>query len=126
MADVKITALPAATSVAPSADVLPLVTGGGATTSKATPTQIVTAALDATAVTVDQGGTGAVTLTGYVKGSGQGQSFDALTFCSVSHRLTNVALPPTVPRTCAKKSLLRVSPESYWKIVIVTAVCGGT
>ena len=47
MADVKITALPAATSVVPGTDVLPLVTGGGATTSKATPNQVVNAVLSA-------------------------------------------------------------------------------
>lgn len=70
MADVKITALPAATTIAAATDVLPLVTGGGATTSKATPAQVVTAALTATKVTVAQGGTGVGTLTGYVKGSG--------------------------------------------------------
>jgi hypothetical protein len=62
MADVKITALPAATSVVAGDDVLPLVTGGGATTSKATPAQIVTAALTATPVTPAQGGTGVTSL----------------------------------------------------------------
>lgn len=61
MADVKITALPAAGSITAASDVLPLVTGGGATTSKATPAQVTTAALNATAVTVAQGGTGATT-----------------------------------------------------------------
>ena len=45
MADVKITALPAATSVVPNTDVLPLVTGGGAVTSKATPDQVVNSVL---------------------------------------------------------------------------------
>ena len=47
MADVKITALPAATSVVPGTDVLPLVTSSGATTSKATPNQVVNAVLSA-------------------------------------------------------------------------------
>lgn len=70
MADVKITALPAAGSVVPGTDVLPLVTGGGAVTSKATPSQLVTAALTTTKVTVAQGGTGVGTLTGYVIGNG--------------------------------------------------------
>ena len=58
MADVKISALPAATAVA-ATDVAPVVVG--AVTQKATPTQIVTAALNATPVTVAQGGTGATT-----------------------------------------------------------------
>jgi hypothetical protein len=61
MADVKITALPAATSVVAADDVLPLVTGGGAVTSKATPAQITSAALTATPATVAQGGTNATT-----------------------------------------------------------------
>ena len=64
MADVKITALPAATVLVAGTDVLPLVTGGGATTNKATPTQIVTSALTATPVTVAQGGTNATTAAG--------------------------------------------------------------
>lgn len=56
MADVRISQLPAAT--APQADdVAPLVSGG--ITTKATPAQIVTAALTATPVTLGQGGTGA-------------------------------------------------------------------
>lgn len=62
MADVKITALPAAGSIVAASDVLPLVTGGGATTSKATPAQITTAALNATPVTAAQGGTGITAL----------------------------------------------------------------
>jgi hypothetical protein len=62
MADVKITALPAATVVVANTDVLPLVTGGGATTSKATPAQLVTSALTATPVTAAQGGTGLTAL----------------------------------------------------------------
>ena len=62
MADVKITALPAATVVVAGTDVLPLVTGGGTTTSKATPTQIVSSALTATPVTAAQGGTGLTAL----------------------------------------------------------------
>jgi len=56
VADVRISQLPAAT--APQADdVAPLVSGG--ITTKATPAQIVTAALTATPVTLAQGGTGA-------------------------------------------------------------------
>ena len=55
MADIKISALPAATAVT-AADVAPIVSGG--VTSKATGTQIVTAALNATKVTIAQGGTG--------------------------------------------------------------------
>ena len=62
MADVKITALPAATVVVANTDVLPLVTGGGATTSKATPAQLVSSALTATPVTAAQGGTGLTSL----------------------------------------------------------------
>jgi hypothetical protein len=62
MADVKITALPLATSITAENDVLPLVTGGGATTNKATLSQITTAALNATPVTPAQGGTGLTSL----------------------------------------------------------------
>ena len=58
MADVKISALPAATAVT-ATDVAPLVSGGN--TTKATTAQMVTAALNATPVTVAQGGTGATT-----------------------------------------------------------------
>lgn len=58
MADVKISALPAATTVA-ATDVAPMVVGSA--TQKATAAQIVTGALNATPVTVAQGGTGATT-----------------------------------------------------------------
>lgn len=67
MADIKISALPVATGVL-STDVAPVVNGG--ITAKATAAQLVTAALNATKVTVAQGGTGVGTLTGYVKGTG--------------------------------------------------------
>ena len=59
MADVKISALPAATTVA-ATDVAPIV-AGGTVTQKATAAQIVKGALDAAPVTVAQGGTGATT-----------------------------------------------------------------
>lgn len=58
MADVKISALPVATTV-DSTDVAPLVSGG--ITVKATTSEIVNAALDASPVTVAQGGTNATT-----------------------------------------------------------------
>lgn len=45
MANVKISALPAVTTVVPGTDVLPLVSNSGATTTKATPSAIVNAAL---------------------------------------------------------------------------------
>lgn len=47
MADVKISALPAVTTVVPGTDVLPLVSNSGATTTKATPNQVVQAVLPA-------------------------------------------------------------------------------
>ena len=68
MADVKISALPLSGAVVPATDVLPLVNGG--LTTKVTPASVVAAALTATPATVAQGGTGAATLTGYVKGTG--------------------------------------------------------
>lgn len=58
MANVKISELPSATAVA-ATDVSPIVVGG--VTQKATNTQIVTSALNATPVTLAQGGTGATT-----------------------------------------------------------------
>ena len=58
MADVKISALPAATAVA-ATDVAPVVVG--AVTQKATAAQIVTGALNAAPATIAQGGTGATT-----------------------------------------------------------------
>lgn len=45
MADVTISALPAVTTVVPGTDVLPLVSNSGATTTKATPNQVVQAVL---------------------------------------------------------------------------------
>ena len=48
MADVKISALPAVTTVDPVVDVLPLVSNSGASTTKATPDEIVYAVLQAT------------------------------------------------------------------------------
>lgn len=68
MADIKISALPAATTIAAASDVAPLVSGG--VTTKATPFQMVQAALDFAPVTVDQGGTGVTTLTGLAYGNG--------------------------------------------------------
>ena len=47
MANVKISALPAVTTVVPGTDVLPLVSNSGATTTKATPNDIVNATLAA-------------------------------------------------------------------------------
>lgn len=58
MADIKISALPAATAVT-ATDVAPLVSGGN--TTKATAAQMVTAALNATPAALTQGGTGATT-----------------------------------------------------------------
>lgn len=48
MADVKISALPAVTTVDPAVDVLPLVSNSGASTTKATPDEVVYAVLQAT------------------------------------------------------------------------------
>lgn len=58
MAGIKISALPAATDVV-ATDVAPLVSGG--VTTKATPAQMVAAALNQTPVAIAQGGTGADT-----------------------------------------------------------------
>jgi heat shock protein HslJ len=55
MADVKISNLPLPGTIVPASDVLPLVNGGN--TTKVTPAAIITAALNATPVTVAQGGT---------------------------------------------------------------------
>ena len=58
MADVKISALPAVTTVVPGTDVLPLVSNSGADTTKATPNQVVQAAMNAgTGYTTGAGGT---------------------------------------------------------------------
>ena len=59
MADVKISNLPLPGTIVPASDVLPLVNGGN--TTKVTPAAITTAALNATPVTVAQGGTNATT-----------------------------------------------------------------
>ena len=68
MADVKISALPVATVVS-ATDVGPIVHAG--LTVKATATQLTTAALNATPVTVAQGGSAATTFTaGYLKADG--------------------------------------------------------
>ena len=48
MPDVKISALPAVTSVDPAVDVLPLVSNSGTSTTKATPDEVVYAVLQAT------------------------------------------------------------------------------
>ena len=53
MANVKISALPAVTTVDPAVDVLPLVSNAGASTTKATPEEIVYAALSATGTSGD-------------------------------------------------------------------------
>ena len=53
MANVKISALPAVTTVNPTVDVLPLVSNAGASTTKATPEEIVYAALSATGTSGD-------------------------------------------------------------------------
>lgn len=53
MADVKISALPAVTTVDPAVDVLPLVSNSGASTTKATPDEVVYAVLQATGTSGD-------------------------------------------------------------------------
>lgn len=53
MANVKISALPAVTTVDPAVDVLPLVSNAGASTTKATPEELVYATLSATGTSGD-------------------------------------------------------------------------
>lgn len=93
MADVKISALPVATGVL-STDVAPIVNGG--ITAKATAAQLVTAALNATKVTVAQGGTGVGTLTGYVKGSGTANLSAATTVPITDLNFNVPGTPPTI------------------------------
>jgi len=58
MTDIKISALPAVTTVVPGTDVLPLVSNSGADTTKATPNEVVHAVLNTgTGYTTGVGGT---------------------------------------------------------------------
>jgi hypothetical protein len=59
MADVKISQLPLAGTLVPASDALPIVNGGN--TTQTTPASVTTAALNATPVTIAQGGTNATT-----------------------------------------------------------------
>ena len=96
MADVKISALPAAT-LPQAGDVAPMVSGG--ITVKTTSAQLVTAALNATPVTVAQGGTGATTATGAQTNLGLGSmaTQNASAVAITGGTLNNVTLGGTTP-----------------------------
>lgn len=100
MADIKISALPVATGVL-STDVAPVVNGG--ITAKATAAQLVTAALNATRVTVAQGGTGVGTLTGYVKGTGTA-NLSATTTLPISD--LNFSIPGTPVEIAGRNQII--------------------
>jgi hypothetical protein len=94
MADVRISALPLPGTIVPASDVLPLVNGGN--TTKVTPAAITTAALNATKVTVAQGGTGVGTLTGYVKGNGTANMTASTTVAITDLNFNVPGTPPTI------------------------------
>lgn len=94
MADVKISALPLSGTIVPATDAIPIVNGGN--TTKTTPAAITTAALNATKVTVAQGGTGVGTLTGYVKGNGTSNMTASTTVAITDLNFNVPGTPPEI------------------------------